>query len=99
MRKVKQNRGGISLTTTVVIIAAVVAIVMCATKLRDVKIQTERLQAEAKQLAAEEEALKTRIRTLQGYNDDGYDADYVEAMARQNLDMVYPGEIIFKTEE
>ncbi|MCQ2534052.1 MAG: septum formation initiator family protein [Clostridia bacterium] len=98
LHKKHSFKGGVSLTTTVLFVAAIVIVVFCATRFYDIKNQSARLRQEAIELAREEEELKSKIRTLQGYNEDGYDSDYVESMARQNLDMVYPGEIIFRTE-
>ncbi len=99
MSKPGKTRGGISLITTVLAIAAAVIVILCITRIRDMKIQYARLNEESVRLAQEEEELKAKIRDLQGYNENGYDADYVESMARHNLDMVYPGEVIFRTEE
>lgn len=98
LHKNKTFKGGISLTTLLLFVAAVAVIVFCATRFHDIRIQSARLKQEAIDLAREEEELKAKIRTLQGYSEDGYSSDYVETMARQNLDMVYPGEIIFRTE-
>lgn len=98
MHKKHTFKGGISLATTALFVVAVVVVVFCATRFYDIKIQSARLKKEAIELAQEEEELKTKIRTLQGYSEDGYDKNYIESMARQNLDMVYPGEIIFRTE-
>lgn len=77
-------------------IALVVVVVLLITKFNSIIKQRERIVAESRQLAAQEEELKSRLEALQLANGAGADNAKVEAIARGQLDMVYPGEIIFR---
>lgn len=81
---------------TVVCIAFVVVAVLCATRYYDVRQRRERLLEESRQLQAQKQALLDQNDALiaQGAHSD--DDVYVEKVAREQLDMVYPGEIIFR---
>ena len=83
-KKIRRKSGGFSLPMTLICIAFVVVVVLCATKYYDVRMARERL-------------LEDRNNNILARGVAGQDADYVEGVARSQLDMVYPGEIIFRT--
>jgi len=82
---------------TIVCIAFVVVAILCATKYYDVKQTRERLETEKAALEAQKAALEDKNNAILAQGVAGSDADYVEDVARSQLDMVYPGEIIFRT--
>ena len=96
MRRVRHKSRGISAMTAFVCIAFVVVAVLCATRMYDIHERRQRLEAENEQLLAQRQALIERNNELQAQNMRGRDSSYIEAMARSQLDMVYPGEIIFR---
>lgn len=69
---------------------------LCATKLYDLHLQKARLTAEAEQLAIQEQELKDNLHDIKARQNIEDDSAYIEAIAREQLDMVYPGEIIFR---
>ena len=77
-------------------IALVVVIVLIITRLSSIMEQRDRIVAESRQLSIQEETLKARLDALQMSNGAGSDTTKVENVARSQLDMVYPGEIIFR---
>lgn len=95
--KIRRKSGGFSLPMTLVCIAFVVVVVLCATKYYDVRMARERLLEERANLEAQKAALEDRNNNILARGVAGQDADYVEDVARSQLDMVYPGEIIFRT--
>ena len=97
MRKVKHKSGGFSLWMTIVCLAFVVVAVLCATRMYDVHMRKERLLDEQKQLKAQKQALIDKNNAILAQGTKTNDAKHVEAIARSQLDMVYPGEIIFRT--
>ncbi len=97
MRRVKHKSRGISVMTAFVCLAFVVVAVLCATRMYDVHQRRQRLEAENQQLLAQRQALIERNNELQAQNMRGRDTSYIESQARAQLDMVYPGEIIFRT--
>ncbi len=82
---------------TIICLAFVVVVVMCATKYYDVRMSRIRLEQEKANLEAQKAALEDRNNNILARGVAGRDADYVENVARSQLDMVYPGEIIFRT--
>jgi cell division protein FtsL len=81
---------------TVVCIAFVVVAVLCATRYYDVRQRRERLLEESRQLQAQKQALLDQNDALIAQGAHSNDDVYVEKVAREQLDMVYPGEIIFR---
>ena len=96
-RRMRRRQGGFSLPTTLVLIAFVVVVVMCATKYYDVRMARIRLEEEKAALEAQRAALEDRNNNILARGVAGQDSAYVENFARSQLDMVYPGEIIFRT--
>ena len=97
VRRIKRRRGfKMSFIPAMISIALVVVIVLIITRFNSIMKQRERIVAESRQLAAQEESLKMRLESLQlaGAVDD--DTEKVENIARGQLDMVYPGEVIFR---
>ncbi len=93
----RRRNGGFSLPTTLICIAFVVVVVLCATKYYDVRSARIRLEQEKAALEAQKAALEDRNNNILARGVAGQDASYVEDVARSQLDMVYPGEIIFRT--
>ena len=52
--------------------------------------------AENRSLVAQSEALSERLKQIRAQEEFGKDDSYIESVARSQLDMVYPGEIIFR---
>lgn len=97
MRRVsRKKKVRMSFVPAMIAIALVVVVVLLITKFNSIIKQRERIVAESRQLAAQEEELKSRLEELQLANGAGADAAKVETIARGQLDMVYPGEIIFR---
>ena len=97
MRRVtRKKKVRMSFVPAMISIALVVVIVLIITRFNSIIEQRERIVAESKQLAAQEAALEARLETLQLANGAGSDKAKVESIARGQLDMVYPGEIIFR---
>jgi len=97
VRRVKHKSNGISPVAAMVFIAFIIVAILCCTRLYDIKTRGDRLSAENQQLIAQRDALKVKNQELQAQNLRGRDEAYVENIARSQLDMVYPGEIIFRT--
>ena len=85
-----------NLLMTVVCIAFVVVAILCATKLYDINTRKARLLEESRQLEAQKQALIDKNNAILAQGSRGSDAAYVEGVARNKLDMVYPGEIVFR---
>lgn len=98
MKRPKHLSSERSLLMCVVLIAFVVVFVLCATQLYEIRDRRARLMEENRQLQAQKQVLIDKNNTLlaQGSHTDA-DSAYIEDIARNQLDMVYPGEIIFRT--
>lgn len=97
IKKIRRRSGGFSLPMTLACIAFVVVVVLCATKYYDVRMARIRLEEEKAALEAQKAALEDRNNNILARGVAGQDSAYVEDVARSQLDMVYPGEIIFRT--
>jgi len=93
----RRFKWGLSLPTTVLCLAFVVIVILCATKYYDIEMTRRRLEAEKASLEAQREALIDRNNNILAQGVAGQDQVYIEGVARSQLDMVYPGEIIFRT--
>ena len=71
-------------------------LIMCITKYSNIMQQRQRLKAENASLIAQSESLSDRLNQLKAQEDFGGDDAYIESIARSQLDMVYPGEVIFR---
>ncbi|WP_034449746.1 FtsB family cell division protein [Butyrivibrio sp. AE2032] len=96
MRKVRRKSGGISFLTALICILCVVVGILCLTRYINMHRQKERLLAENASLIAQSEALSDRLKQIRAQEEFGKDESYVESVARAQLDMVYPGEVIFR---
>ncbi len=94
--KKRRTNTSFSLLMTVVCIAFVVVSALCATRLYDIQQRRERLLQESRQLQAQKQALVDQNNALLAQGARSDDDVYVEKVAREQLDMVYPGEIIFR---
>ena len=94
--KKRRTNTSFSLLMTVVCIAFVVVAALCATRLYDIQQRRERLLQESRQLQAQKQALVDQNNALLAQGARSDDDVYVEKGAREQLDMVYPGEIIFR---
>ena len=97
LRKFKHKKtGGISFLTAMLFICFVVVIILCATRFMNITQQKARLKAENSSLKSQSMALSEQLRQIRAQEEMGKDNTYVESIARAQLDMVYPGEIIFR---
>lgn len=97
MRKYKHKKtGGISFMTAMLCIAFVVIAILCVTRFSNIIKQKERLMAENRSLMSQSEALSNQLRQIRAQEELGKDNTYIESVARAQLDMVFPGEIIFR---
>jgi cell division protein FtsB len=77
-------------------ICCVVVGILCITRYANINKQKERLKAENESLIAQSEALSDKLKQIRAQEEFGKDDAYIESVARAQLDMVYPGEIIFR---
>ena len=96
MRKLRRKTGGISFLTAMICITCVVIGIVCLTKYANIHRQKERLIAENSSLVAQSEALADKLKQIRAQEEFGKDDAYIESVARAQLDMVYPGEVIFR---
>jgi len=96
VRKLRRKTGGISFLTAMICIAFVVIGILCITKYANINKQKERLMAENASLVAQSEALSEKLKQIRAQEEFGQDDAYIESVARTQLDMVYPGEVIFR---
>jgi len=92
----RRSSGTRNLIFTVVLIAFVVVGILCATRLYDVSNRKARLLEERRQLEAQKQQLIDKNNAILAQGSRGSDRVYVEGVAREQLDMVYPGEIVFR---
>ena len=95
--KTKHKSGGISIVMAVLCIAVVIVGVLCVTRMYEIRERRERLIEEKESLEAQKEALKEKRNQISAQGTHGSDSVYIEKIAREQLDMVYPGEVIFRT--
>lgn len=93
----RQKSGGISVIMAMLLIAVVIVGVLCVTRFYEIKERRERLVAEQEELLAQRQALKDKKNQILAHGTRGNDSAYVESVAREQLDMVYPGEVVFRT--
>lgn len=96
MRKVRRKTGGISFLTAMIFICCVFVGILCITKYANIHKQKERLKEENSALIAQSEELSDKLKQIRAQEEFGKDDAYVESVARSQLDMVYPGEVIFR---
>ena len=77
-------------------ISFLLVVIMCVTKYHNINRQKERLLAENASLIAQSEALSEKLKQIRAQEEFGQDDAYIESIARSQLDMVYPGEVIFR---
>ena len=77
-------------------ICCVVVGILCITRYANIAKQKERLKSENSELIAQSEALSDKLKQIRAQEEFGKDDAYVESVARAQLDMVYPGEVIFR---
>ena len=96
MRKVRRKTGGISFLTAMIFICCVFVGILCITRYANIHKQKERLKEENASLVAQCEALSDKLKQIRAQEEFGKDDAYIESVARAQLDMVYPGEVIFR---
>jgi len=97
VRKFKHKKTrGFSFTTAMLAIALVVVAILCITRYSNIIKQKARLQAENQSLNSQSVLLSDKLRQIRAQEEMGKDNAYIESIARAQLDMVYPGEIIFR---
>ena len=89
----RQNRSGMFLVSTVVIVLMLMVSIKCV-ELKEKQDQYVVRQEELKQQIADEEARAEELEGLKKYVQTDY---YVEEIAEEKLGLVHNGEIIFKT--
>lgn len=94
---VRHKSGGISFIMAVLCIAVVIVGVLCITRFYEINARKERLLQERHELEEQKQALKDKRNQIIAQGTHGSDSVYVERVAREQLDMVYPGEVIFRT--
>ena len=97
MRRIRRRSGGISFLTAIIFIAFIVVAVMCITRFNNIMVQKQRLTSENSSLQSQASLLSDKLARINAQAEYGNDDQYVISIARGNLDMVYPGEIIFRT--
>ena len=98
MLRVRRKTGGFSFLTTMILILCVVVGILCITKYANIHKQKERLKAENEALLAQTEELEDKLKQIRAQEEFGKDDAYIESVARSQLDMVYPGEVIFRVQ-
>ena len=96
MRKIRRHSGGRNFLTAMLCISFLLVVIMCVTKYHNINRQKERLLAENASLIAQSEALSEKLKQIRAQEEFGQDDAYIESIARSQLDMVYPGEVIFR---
>jgi len=96
LRRIRRRTGGFSFLTTMIFIICVVVGILCVTKYANIHRQKERLLAENSSLVAQSEALSEKLKQIRAQEEFGQDDAYIESVARSQLDMVYPGEVVFR---
>jgi len=97
LRKISNKSGGFTFLTAIILIAMAVIAVMCLTRTLNIIEQRQRLAAENESLISQSASLAEKLARLNAEAENGTDEAYVVSIARGNLDMVYPGEVIFRT--
>ena len=96
MRKVRRKTGGISFLTAMIFICCVFVGILCVTRYANIHKQEERLKAENAELVAQAEELSEKLKQIRAQEEFVKDDAYIESVARSQLDMVYPGEVVFR---
>lgn len=96
MRKIIRKKSGISFVSAALYITFIAVVVLCATRLVDLKVQRDRLTAESEALKIQKAALEDQLSQIRKEENTNQDSVYIESVARSQLDMVYPGEIVFR---
>ena len=97
MRKINRKKNGISLATAIMFVSFIVFAVLCITRFYDLKEQYTRLHKEADTLEKQKAELEEELMQIRKEANNTDNSAYIESMARSHLDMVYPGEIVFRT--
>ena len=87
---------GITFPRAILCIGLVVVFIMCYTRFSNIMEQRARLKAENSSLIAQSESLSEKLQQIKAQEKFGEDDAYIESVARSQLDMVYPGEVIFR---
>ena len=87
---------GITFPRAILCIGLVVVFIMCYTRFSNLIEQRARLKAENSSLIAQSESLSEKLQQIKAQEKFGEDDAYIESVARSQLDMVYPGEVIFR---
>lgn len=96
LRKRKNNGSHFSVVTSFLAILLIIISALSYTGIQTYKERLSRLQAESESLTAQENSLTEKLISVRAEKNNTNDSAYVEDIARSQLDMVYPGEIVFK---
>ena len=99
MMRRKRKSGGISFKTAILLVLVVALGVVCLTRYSNIYRQKQKLLEEKRSLESQSEALSEKLMRLRMQEEMGQDDQYIESVARSRLDMVYPGEVIFRVGE
>ncbi len=92
-----KRKNGISFVTALLLVFVLFLAVLGYTQFLDLNEQRTRLQKEHEALLDEKAALEEDLKRIRREANNINDEVYVQSVARQQLDMVYPGEIVFRT--
>lgn len=92
-----KHKNGISFVTALLLVFVLFLAVLGYTQFLDLNEQRTRLQKEHEALLEEKAALEEDLKRIRREANNINDEVYVQSVARQQLDMVYPGEIVFRT--
>lgn len=92
----KRKTGGITFVEAMLCIALIVVFALCITKYANINKQKAKLKEEQRSLIAQSESLSDKLKQIRMREEMGRDDSYIESVARTQLDMVYPGEVIFR---
>ncbi len=96
MRKMHHKTHGITFPRAILCIVLVVVAILCFTRFSNIIEQRARLKAENSSLIAQSQSLSEKLQQIKAQEKFGEDDAYIESVARSQLDMVYPGEVIFR---
>lgn len=94
IRKKTSNR----MISAVICLLVIAICVVFYSRSREIKAQNQDKHEQVEQLRQELEAEEKRAQELEEYSKYVNTKQFVEDMAREKLGLIYPGELIFKSE-
>ena len=96
--RIRPHKTSNRLISAVFCILVVAICIVFHSRGNELKAQNEEDKAQIEQLRAEIEEEEQRTQDLQVYSKYVNTMQFVEDMAREKLGLIYPGELIFKSE-